>query len=498
LPSTANATHRTIHHLTQPTPPLSQPRSTMDQPTQSSFSAAKHSTGENTAHFSEDTPSSPGDTPRQTYAYDGSHGESIAQVGPKYRRRVVGLGFLLALISIVNIAMCCYYSYIFGACTQPNTDPSFIVTCKYDSGTDWQACFAQAGTTGGKFGSSFAPSMAFLGQQTLIYVWLAYAILFRSLCHYEWLPSSISFMLYAVIGVTAYYSFHPFIPFPHQTAATVVTLGAYIQPDMYNDLKTEDDDFDKHLYPVCDKAYHYNLAFLIVQYCSAAIVVLLLCVGFSANRIRLRYPIQNPLPPLQKTTMPIIVAGMCLILYAVGVGAKAHASLTALKIFKAADSSAFPFTNGSVDICTVFLITSTMSVIRGHSRSSTSAFRLAAVAAVLHVALIYPSILGNLETMNYNEIWHKNQCKEFWQSYYKSEYNSLGLAPTDHQATSLCHDTWISTISELSIFTIMHFQVIFCALVYKSNKGRPTDIYDPQPPTVPGYLQEPLLANNKA
>lgn len=83
--------------------------------------------------------------------------------------------------------------------------------------------------------SSFPLSMGFLGGQTLVYTWLAFAILYRSLNHYEWLLSTIAFMCYAVLGVVAYYTFNPFLPYPHQTAATVATLTYYIKPDMYDD-----------------------------------------------------------------------------------------------------------------------------------------------------------------------------------------------------------------------------------------------------------------------
>jgi hypothetical protein len=462
---------------------------------------------------------------------DGARGPSIETEGPRYRRRVIGLGGFLGLLSIANIAMCSYYSYIGGACTSANTSAQYeqygIDTCKYDPEHDWQACFVESNNAGGKMVSSFATSMAFTGQQTLVYTWLAFAILFRSLCHYEWLLSTIAFMLYAVLGVVAYYSFNPFLPYPHQTAATVASLTAYIKPDMYANTGYTFTESDKTqtfvLNDSCDTAYHFNLAFLCLQYASVFIVVLLLVIAFSAERIRRRYPLTVQFPPLLKTTVPCVISFLVLCAYAVMVISKADSSIVNLAIMNNSEVGAannqFPFAQGSVDICTVMLIVATMSVIRGTTRGSTSAFRLAAGASIFHVALVYPIVFGNYEVMSFNGMFKRGDyllespdsifgtgCRGFWTTYYLSYYNdpaSLDIVsistgnfvhPTKDQADSLCNDTWVAFFAQGVIFVLMHFQIIFCGMVYKSNKGRPSDIYDPQPPTAPH--QEPLLQNS--
>jgi len=280
------------------------------------------------------------------YTYDASRGPSIEHEGPRYRRRVLALGAFLGVVSIVNIAMCCYYSYIGGGCTSTNLSdttnsdfPSSVIeylqngkglgihTCPFTEFGDvnatgyfnpsatWEACMVNSNNPNGKMQSAFTTSMAFTGQQTLVYTWLAFAILYRSLCHYEWLLSTIAFMMYAILGVVGYYSFSPFLPYPHQTAATVASLTKYIKPDMYDDsfftytycsgaISSSTDQracsvFDSgQTVPTtqnvqipmdnCDKAYHYNVAFLIVQYISVFIVLCLLVIAFSAERIRRR------------------------------------------------------------------------------------------------------------------------------------------------------------------------------------------------------------------
>ncbi|GMI23040.1 hypothetical protein TeGR_g9670, partial [Tetraparma gracilis] len=420
--------------------------------------------------------------------------------------------------------------YVAAACTNADVSTNYeaygIHTCDYDAEHDWQACLVEGNNSGGKMVSSFSTSMAFTGQQTLVYTWLAFAILFRSLCHYEWLLSTIAFMLYAVLGVVAYYSFNPFLPYPHQTAATVASLTYFIRPEMYDNTgyTVTDANGDKEfiLNDSCDKAYHWNLSFLVVQYASVAIVVLLLGIAFSAERIRRRYPLQNPFPPLTGTTVPCVISAVVLAAYAVMVVSKADASIVNLSIMKdnLAANNGFPFAQGSVDICTVMLIVATMSVIRGTTRGSTSAFRLASVASILHIALVYPIVVGNYEVMDYNSMWTRGDyygpdasgglshifgtgCRGFWATYYLSYYNDpndLDLTklltgnfvfPSKEQSDSLCNDTWVSFVAQGIIFVLMHFQIVFCGMVYKQNKGRPTDIYDPQPPSAPH--QEPLL-----
>ena len=94
----------------------------------------------------------------------------------------------------------------------------------------------------------------------------------------------------------------------------------------------------------CDVAYHYNLGFLVVQYLSVFVVVLLLLIAFSAERIRRRYPIANPFPPLAGTKVPCVICFLVLALYAVFVVSKADASIVNLTIMKdVPDADSFPF-----------------------------------------------------------------------------------------------------------------------------------------------------------
>ncbi|GMH48620.1 hypothetical protein TrLO_g3474 [Triparma laevis f. longispina] len=512
------------------------------------------------------------------YTYDGSRGQSIETEGPRYRRRVLALGAFLGVLSIVNICMCSYYGYIGTACTNVAlsddqqlpfnlltsifnnnynglgiktcefTDLNFNASIPFPNGygqanptATWEACMVESNNAQGKMVSSFPLSMGFLGGQTLVYTWLAFAILYRSLNHYEWLLSTIAFMCYAVLGVVAYYTFNPFLPYPHQTAATVATLTYYIKPDMYDDTfipyTHHDGTVEKVPMENCDSAYNFNLAFLVVQYMSVSVTVMLLFIAFSAERIRRRYPLVNQLPPLKGTFFPMTICVICLLAYAVMVVSKAQASITSLDIIadKDSPSSVFPFAQGSLDVPTVFLIVTTMSVIRGTTRSSTSAFRLSAVTAILHIALVYPNIVGNYEVTKYNDMWKMGTdpvnladpseadgdataifgsgCKGFWNTYFLSYYNTAAdvdrdvlladdwIHPTSEQSTTLCYGTWISFIAQATIFVMMHIQVIACSMVYKQNKGRPTDVFDPQPPTAPGHgddRSEPLLgqANN--
>ena len=224
----------------------------------------------------------------------------------------------------------------------------------------------------------------------------------------------------------------------------------------------------------------------------------------------MRYPTNNDLPPLAGYKFAVGLSSIALFGYAVMVVSKASASVTMLdQIQNPAEGSPelgymFPFAQGTVDVATIMLIVSGMSVIRGTSRQSTSAFRLASVAAVLHVALSYPSVVGNLETMKENELWHTGKfptniiardgygCSNFIYLYFAQYYSEV--LPTQDHASAFCRDVKFAGYAQMLIFGVMHLQIFACLFVYKKNKGRPTDIYDPAPPTAPNA--EPLLRNN--
>ena len=459
--------------------------------------------------------------------------------------------------------MSCYYSYIGGGCTSTSVSDAVsqpfdiikfltgqgaglgIETCpftslgnyddeegRYKPTATWEACIAATNNPKGKMQSSFATSMAFVGQQTLVYSWLAFAVLYRSLIHYEWLLSTIVFMLYALIGLFCYYPFDPFLPYPHQTAATVSSLSKYVNHNMYNGTyilytsgssRSDPPTAVEHKVPIddCHKAYLFNEIFLVVQYLSVAIVFALLIVAVRAELTRRRYQLIPKPVPLKLTLAPNVIAFLCFAAYAVMTAFKGMASVTNLDVITANDSpaSVFPFAKGSVDVPTVFLIVTTMGVIRGTTRGSTSAFRLAAVAAILHVCLLYPIITGSVEVIRYNDIFSLGKdafnaedsnpdtslrkffgtgCKGFWQTYYLSFYNDAEamstsdfitqnfVHPSPDQASALCRDTWYVFYSEVVVFALMHLQVVACFVVYRANGGRATEmltgIYDPQPP----------------
>jgi len=109
------------------------------------------------------------------------------------------------------------------------------------------------------------------------------------------------------------------------------------------------------------------------------------------------------LPPLKGYLPAVIISAVAFLLYAVTIIFKAMVSVTMLQQFQDPgqfsidEAYMFPFMQGSIDVATIMLVVSGMSVIRGVSRQSTSAFRLAAVAALLHVLLVWPVIVGNLK-----------------------------------------------------------------------------------------------------
>jgi hypothetical protein len=68
-------------------------------------------------------------------------------------------------------------------------------------------------------------------------------------------------------------------------------------------------------------------------------------------------------------------------------------------------NSWLPFRSNQLNLQTVLLIITVMSVLRGHFKQSISAFRLAAVTSLLSVIIMWPTLVGSMETMNENKLW---------------------------------------------------------------------------------------------
>ena len=92
-----------------------------------------------------------------------------------------------------------------------------------------------------------------------------------------------------------------------------------------------------------------------------------------------------------------------------------------------------PFKMNALNLQTVLLIITSMSVLRGHFKQSKSAFRLGAVTSLLAVIVQLPAVVGNLETFSWAHLWwwdDSEKCAEF--------HTGLPFFNADHKVQQTC------------------------------------------------------------
>ena len=136
-----------------------------------------------------------------------------------------------------------------------------------------------------------------------------------------------------------------------------------------------------------------------------------------------------------------------------------------------------------LNIDTILLIVTTMSVIRGGTRQSISAFRMASVSSALYVVTTWPIIVGNMANMQAASLWpweNQQKCHEFFTG-------TAFLYPDDEQSKSLCTTTQLAMFGSLVVFMAMNLNIFACLRVFIYNRNRMSltdgdiapDMYDP-------------------
>ena len=121
-----------------------------------------------------------------------------------------------------------------------------------------------------------------------------------------------------------------------------------------------------------------------------------------------------------------------------------------------------------INIETILLIVTTMSVIRGGTRQSVSAFRMASVSSALYVITSWPVIVGNMENMAAAELWpwqDRDTCNAFFTG-------KPFMYPSSSQSKGLCVSTQLALFGSLVVFIAMNLNIFACLRVFVYNKNR--------------------------
>ncbi len=282
----------------------------------------------------------------------------------------------------------------------------------------------------------FLGSLGYLGVQSVIFAGIAHGNMFKALSNPSWLASGIALMVWLTFSIFTYYAVTPVLPVPIQTNATFLMM-LYYEGDYtkYANLNNGDNQ--------CLTAYKYvwvYLSFLLVL----ALTIFAGCLlGIYGEYMRYKSPNKKVYEHLDHTEVPVILGVLGICFYLVFAASKMLASFTELNAIAQFDYTIneavaagyktwypqiwFPFVQPSVDLTTLLGICACISILRGYTTQSISAFKLAAGAAAVYSFSAWPAIVGSYEFYFHNNFDDFSDCYSYFLS--PSESPQL-LSPT--------------------------------------------------------------------
>jgi hypothetical protein len=269
----------------------------------------------------------------------------------------------------------------------------------------------------------FLGGLSYIGIQAIIFSAGGHASMRRALVHPSWIPSTIALLVWFLYGIFNYYTVSPVLPVPGQTNSSFL-MYIYYESSGY-----KFDNFnggDNH----CDKANVYVWVYILFVILLASTILIALIIGIYAERIRYK-ALKKHYEPLRHTEIPCILAVIAVIFYWLLTVSKITSSLNILNAInnftlttmQAAKQGLtiwfpqiwFPFAQPFFDLSTILGIMSLMSIVRGYTIQSISAFRLSFIAALVFTVTTYPGIVGAFEFYNYHTFSNDDDCQNFFQ-----------------------------------------------------------------------------------
>ena len=326
-----------------------------------------------------------------------------------------------------------------------------------------------------------------MGFQAVIFSLVAHGALNRALRHPSWLPATISLMVWCCFAMVTYYTINPFLPVPAQTNATLMIFMDYFRKSIFDNIPASDGTTGH-----CDKAFKVSWAYLSIILAIVLNVALSLGVAIKAEIARHLSPYKKVLQPLEGTIPPVVCCSLAIMFYLIVVVTKVQTSFVALHSIRSYDTSPeeayelgrriwfadyfFPFNKGTLDITTILFISTFMSTIRGYTRQSVSAFRLAAGTAFAFAVTSYPGYVGAYRFYDYNNFKDDTDCKNF----FLNEKNAPMFGyPSSSDAVVYCQSFKWSLGAATGVLIVMHAMIFLAARTYGDNMHRASAIFEP-------------------
>ena len=320
----------------------------------------------------------------------------------------------------------------------------------------------------------------------------------RALRHPSWLPATIALVVWACFATLTYYTVNPFLPVPSQTNATIIILMDYFRKSTFDHIPASDGTTGH-----CDKAYKVGWAYLAVILSIILNMTLSLVVAVKAEMARHLSPYKKVVNHLEGTLAPVLCCSFAVVFYFIIVICKVQTSLVALHSIRSYDTTQqesyemgrrmwfsdyfYPFQKGSLDITTILFVSTFMSAIRGYSRQSVSAFRLAAATSFAYAITSYPGYTGAYRFYDHNNFQSDTDCK----NYFLEPMNApLFGYPSSDDAEVYCQSFKWSLAAATGILIAMHAMIIVAGRTYGENMHRASAIFEPLEPNLTNPDQE--------
>ena len=178
--------------------------------------------------------------------------ESLLPKPLQSKRRVKILFALLVPTTLVMLGVCVSYSLIAGRAGY-----------WYNKPDSWQFCVVYADQTvqlwNKKLISGVPSMLSYLGLVNVFYAWAGVAASFRALFHYEWIPSTVAFLLFNVFGQLCYYQGTTLVVVPPKLVSEMMPPLWFLSFSTHGGLKSsvKVDEWSHRIYdticrPLCE------------------------------------------------------------------------------------------------------------------------------------------------------------------------------------------------------------------------------------------------------
>eukprot|EP01034_Spumella_vulgaris_P023682 gene23682-29927_t len=254
--------------------------------------------------------------------------------------------------------------------------------------------------------------------------------------------------------------------------------------DKYNNLTNGSNE--------CHTAYRYVWVYLSFMLGIAATVLVGFFIAIYGEVVRYKSKNKKTYEPLEHTSIPCILGIFAVCFYLLILLSKILSSINTLEGIAAFDETItqagadklpiwypqiwFPFVQPSLDIATILGIFCFMSILRGYTIQSVSAFRAAFGCSFVYAISMYPGVVGGFQFYKTNDFSNYDTC---WNYFLASGTTAVFGYPDEAKAKLFCNSFRLSLVGNLGLLIVMHIITVACFFTLKENSHRDSQEHEP-------------------